>query len=146
MTSIGTCAFLNCTSLSYIVLPKNLKYIGTEAFEYCTKLKSINIPGTVPDLQYRVFYRCTNLSTVVLNEGLTHISDSAFTSEKIKKLIIPKSVEYISCDAFAAVRYDDTNTPNCTNINFFCRRAFEPEGYEEEWNLSRPVTWGYTGS
>ncbi len=147
VTSIGSNAFASCTSLQSVQLPNKLKTLGVYAFEKCTSLQSINIPGTVAELQYNTFAGCTNLSTVVLNEGLQRISFNVFTSEKITKIIIPKSVTYISSDAFEGeYSYYSGTTPDCSNVTFYCRASVMPAGWQSGWNIDRPIVWGYTGN
>jgi hypothetical protein len=141
VTAIYSNAFAKCTSLETIQLPNALTDIGYSAFQGCTSLKSINIPGTVAEIEYCTFSQCNNLENVVLNEGLKRISFGAFSSPKLTKLIIPKSVTYIDADSFDYSSYGE-----CSNIVFFCRSAVMPSGWETGWNIGRPVIWGYDES
>ena len=149
VTSIGSNAFADCTSLKSVQLSNKLSYLGSYAFENCTSLRSINVPGSLTELEYKTFYGCTNLETVILNEGLQDISFNVFTSTKITKIIIPKSVTYINEEAFEAgysYSYGGQKTPDCTNVTFYCRASAMPAGWQAGWNLDRPVVWGYTGN
>ena len=47
VTSIGDWAFSDCTSLTYINIPKSVTQIGAGAFSDCTSLISINIPNGI---------------------------------------------------------------------------------------------------
>lgn len=47
VTSIGDWTFSDCTSLTYINIPKSVTQIGTGAFSDCTSLISINIPNGI---------------------------------------------------------------------------------------------------
>ena len=63
-TDIGPALFRNCTSLTSIVIPKNVKTIGEEAFSGCTSLTSIVIPESVTSIADNAFVDCSNLSTI----------------------------------------------------------------------------------
>ncbi len=41
VVSIGNAAFLDCNSLSSLVIPSSVKSIGNEAFVGCTNLKEV---------------------------------------------------------------------------------------------------------
>lgn len=76
-----------------------------------------------------------------MNEGLEEINSGAFGSSKLTKLIIPKSVTYISGDAF-----DYSSYGVCSNIVFYCRASVMPGGWQSGWNFGRPIIWGYDES
>ena len=63
-TDIGYALFKNCTSLTSIVIPKNVKTIGKEAFINCSSLSSIVIPVSVTSIDDDAFANCSNLSTI----------------------------------------------------------------------------------
>ena len=49
MEEIGSNAFYNCSSLSYVVIPKNIKKIDSLAFSSCKKLKDVYYKGSKSD-------------------------------------------------------------------------------------------------
>ena len=63
-------SFKNCTSLSEVVLPIDLKEIGGSAFEGCTSLKTLKIPDSVNVISYNAFKSCTSLEKLVLSNHL----------------------------------------------------------------------------
>ena len=69
VTSIGKYAFLNCSSLTEIVIPNSVTNIGEWAFWFCSSLTSINIPEGVTTIEYNVFYGCSSLISINVEES-----------------------------------------------------------------------------
>ena len=63
---IMNCAFLNCRSLTSIVIPSSIKNIGDNAFCDCSSLVSIVIPDSVVSIGSGVFYGCSSLESITL--------------------------------------------------------------------------------
>ena len=62
VTTIGSSAFANCTSLmSSIVLPNTVTSILNSAFSGCTSVQSIKIPASVQQMGSRVFLDCSSI-------------------------------------------------------------------------------------
>ena len=67
IVSIGVKAFYNCSSLTTVVLPKNLQYLHDSAFEQCAKLSSVTFQNNyVVSLGAYAFRRCLMLTTIVI--------------------------------------------------------------------------------
>lgn len=79
MTSIGTCAFYNCSSLISISLPDNIETIDHACFRNCTSLREVMVPFGVDNLS-GTFYGCTSLEKVRIGhaEKPTTIGDNTF--------------------------------------------------------------------
>lgn len=79
-TSIDERAFYGCTNLSEVTLHAGTLcgILSEECFGGCTALKSIVIPASVHTISDRAFAE-SGLETVVLSEGITTISYSAFS-------------------------------------------------------------------
>ena len=50
VTSIGNCAFQDCSSLTSVTIPEGVTRIGKQAFAECWKLERINIPSSVTSI------------------------------------------------------------------------------------------------
>ena len=64
VTTIGTWAFSDCTSLTSITIPDSVTRIGDDAFYGCTSLTNITIPDSVTTIGNSVFYGCKSLTDI----------------------------------------------------------------------------------
>ena len=80
ITAIGSCAFQNCTRVTHITLPENLKTIGNSAFEGCVNLQNVDFTlNRLESIGSYAFRNCTGLLSVKISGNiLTTISDNAF--------------------------------------------------------------------
>ena len=101
VTSIGKCAFHNCTSLTSMTIPDSVTAIDELAFRGCTSLTSVIIPDSVTSIDYRAFDGCTSLTSVVIPDSVTSIGEWAFDRcISLTSVNIPDSVTSIGKYAF----------------------------------------------
>ena len=102
VTSIGSWAFFDCSSLTSVTLPDSVTSIGDHAFSDCTGLTSITLPDGVTCLEDFVFYGCTGLTSITIPNGTTSIGGWAFYGcTALTSVTIPDSVTSIGSSAFA---------------------------------------------
>lgn len=93
--AIGKNAFENCTALTEITIPKNVKTIGAAAFTGCTALTTVNIgPTLTGTMNLDTFAGCTAMKNIYVDEGSTTFSafDGILYKGSASK---PTSLEYI---------------------------------------------------
>jgi hypothetical protein len=79
ITNIGDCAFLGCSSLTTITLPKGLIHIGSCAFDGCTNLTTITLPEGIANIGEWAFGDCFSLTSITLPASITNIGGDAFS-------------------------------------------------------------------
>ena len=71
-------AFLECSSLTSVILEARVTEISSALFEDCIKLKSITIPDSVTIVRDAAFNFCANLTSVTIPKSVTEIEDDVF--------------------------------------------------------------------
>lgn len=66
----GGSVFRYCSSLVNVTLPDGLAKINDYAFDGCTSLQSITIPASVKEFNRNAFSNCTSLKTVIIEDGV----------------------------------------------------------------------------
>ncbi len=98
---IGFYAFKGCINLSSDVsFAGRISTIGTSAFENCTSLKTVIFNAYVKSIPDQCFYNCSSLENVTLNDRIESIEKFAFANTNLKEITIPKSVTSINSTAF----------------------------------------------
>ncbi len=101
VTSIGGGAFRGCRSLTSVTIPSSVTSIGGQAFAGCSSLTSVTIPNSVTSIGDYAFYECTSLTAVTIGNSVTSIGGFAFAEcNSLTSVTIPNSVTSIGGYAF----------------------------------------------
>ena len=107
VTSIGSCAFEDCSKLTSVEIPNRISLIGFAAFRNCESLSNITIPNSVTSISAAAFQGCSSLTSVSMSNGVTSLGSSAFQGcTKLTSITIPNGVKIIWSDTFY----------NCSNL------------------------------
>ena len=88
-------AFVGDSSLTEVIIDKNVKIIPNGFLNGCVNIKDVNIPETVTSIGEKAFKNCENIKTFVFSENIQSIGKDAFVG--------CSNLESVSCKA--------TNTP-----------------------------------
>ena len=136
VTSIGDDAFYDCSSLTSVTIGNSVTSIGSSAFHSCSSLISITIPNSVTSMGIYAFRYCNSLTFVTLGNGLTSIGYCAFCGcYSLTSITIPNSVTSIENGAFQ----DCSSLSSVTIPN-----SVESIGYEAFDSCSRVTMQGTT--
>jgi hypothetical protein len=141
VTSIGTSAFEDCTSLSgTVTIPGTVTSIGNRAFYGCTNLTGVTIQSGVTGIGDEAFYNCKKLNThVAIPQGVTSIGEFAFANcEKLPSVYLPPSLTNLGYYAFYGCNLSSVNIP--PGINYIGPYAFANNSSLS--NVTIPATTG----
>ena len=103
VNSIGNHAFFACSNLTSVVIGDSVTSIGSYAFEDCSSLTSVVIPDSVTSIGSYAFNGCSGLTSVVIPDSVTSIGGWAFSyCSSLTSVVIPDSVTSIGSFAFSA--------------------------------------------
>lgn len=144
VTSIGNNAFTELPNVKKITLPEGITSV-MGAFVGCTALEEVNIPKSVTKIEYSAFQNCVSLAEITIHDGVTLIQRNAFLGcNSLSEIYISKSVEVIDPEAFDSNFVEnvevDKNNPyyysdgNCIiekaskTVVFGCKNSVIPDG------------------
>ena len=132
VTSIASCAFVDCSNLTVVEIPESVNNIGNLSFFYCSSLTEIHVDENNPSYssdEYGVLFN-TEKATLLqapgaisdeyqLPEGITTIGEGAFfCCSSLTSISIPESITSIGGSAFRGCT-------SLANVYF--------DGSEEQW-------------
>lgn len=92
LTYIGEKAFTQCSNLTSIILPSQVKSIYTHAFSQCTRLIAITIPDGVTSIGYSAFYLCNSLTSLAIPSSVTSINEwNSFAMANLKYITVDEN-------------------------------------------------------
>ncbi len=118
VTEIEDKAFVNCSSLTQVVLPSGLKSLGEAAF-YGSALETITIPSGMTTIPKNAFGQCQSLTRAYLPETVTEIGEQAFHKcTSLPWIRLPSSLKVLEGKAFLGCKnlYSITIPSKVTSI------------------------------
>ena len=113
---IGRSSFADCSELTKIIIPDSVTNIEAWAFGTCISLSRIKLSDNLIEIGSHAFDECYSLEYIKLPERINYIGAYAFCETALKKIVIPKDIEYLANSLF----YD------CRNLS----EVVLPEGLE----------------
>lgn len=123
-------AFMNCTRLTTVNLPKNIETINSSSFTNCTSLENINLES-VKTVGGEAFKDCDALQIANLINAMD-IGNSAFVSSGIKYLRLGESLKSLGLYSF-----------NNTNLTIYYGAG--EKAWENKWTEYTLVQAGLEG-
>lgn len=113
--------FKNCTALTRIIFNDNLISIGNNTFEGCISLTNIVLPNNLQSIGIEAFKGCSALTSVDFNSSLKTIDERAFYECNLRTVIIPEgSVITIKNEAFYGNNSIDVVSIQAVSSSYSC--------------------------
>ena len=155
VTSIGSYAFYNCSSLTNVYYNGTIEdwcnisfsneysnpmsyakhfYMLNENKEY-KEVTEIIIPNSITNIGDYAFSNCNSLTSITIPESVTSIGEGAFSKcSSLTSIIIPDSVTNMESSVFAS----------CYDLIVYCEVNSKPNGWSKYWSDDvENVIWGY---
>ena len=107
VVSIGSSAFVDCSSLTSVEIPSSVTSIGSNAFNSCSSLEKVIFgeDSQLTEFGDRAFNDCSNLTSIELPSSVTYIGSGAFTGcSSLTSVEIPNGITEIESHTFAGCR------------------------------------------
>jgi len=118
-------AFQNCTDLSYISFPPEIKNIKRGAFKGCTSLERVPLSTNIKYIGKEVFDGCTSLQEIDFEHNDPPVSYCTFPSQTI--LYVPNDQKYEEV-AYERMNFDGT-------VQYFTQNAYSHK-YERVYDVT----------
>lgn len=107
VTAIAADTFKNNTTITSVVIGKNIEVIEDGAFSGCKKLKKATIGSGVREIGAKAFANCNSLTKVTIPANVSKIGAQAFSGDKKLKTITIKTTKLtaknVSKNAFKGI-------------------------------------------
>lgn len=101
VTSIDSCAYLNCEGMIAMTLPNSIDSIGYKAFADCHNITNVYIPDNVSFIEQDAFQRCERLKAVRLPSGISTLERGVFSlCHGLEEIDVPANVKVLKQDLF----------------------------------------------
>lgn len=102
VSEIGEYAFMGCSNLREVSLPRTVRKLGEGCFRECAGLRKVVLPSGLTALPRYVFSWCGSLEDVEMPSGLKDIAAHAFAyCGALEGIVVPSSVTHIGSNAFS---------------------------------------------
>lgn len=130
LTSIGDCAFSECTSLSELTIPPQVE-LSFASFQKCSGLRSLELSEGISEIPAQCFNGCAALEELSIPESVTAIGERAFANcAGLTKIELSDSVTDISRSAFE----------NCGNLTVYCTKNSYALEFAKANNIGYVIT------
>ena len=122
VTTIGSFAFSNCSSLVVVAFPNTITTVEYGIFRYCSSLVSFNIPASLVNLGDDLIGGCYSLTSIDVDENNPYFSSfegTVFNKDKTEILICPagRTGNYVIPNGVEKIgRWAFCTCDNLTNI------------------------------
>lgn len=123
LSGIADSAFMNCTTITEVVLPSSVYYIANNAFWGCSSLTTLNFDN-ITEIGDLAFYGC-NFSTIELSSSLNAIKQYAFASNSnLETINLPSGLDiweeniFNGCSSLKTIYCERTTPPSYTANSF----------------------------
>ena len=143
ITKIGSCAFMDCTSLKEAIFPDSLKNVGSASFADCISLEKIIFSplSKVNSIELRAFNKCGNVKEIVLPYSVEKIDQEAFGQcYAVESIVMPEHIGFLHETAFLGCCPRKIMYKNKEFNNMYKFLEYFEEEKEEELKNIKKVT------
>ena len=150
ITSIGGCAFVDCTALTSVSIPETVTHIWDGAFARCSSLYDVTIPESIVNVGNSAFEDCISLKMMTIRGSNINVGHAAFKNcAALEKITLGAGVREIgwytfqNCTALKQIAFEG-DAPGYISADAFIgvtADAYYPEG-NETWTDEYKVAYG----